>query len=361
MNDGGALVGVNTERVSAARLYDFYLGGVHNFPVDREAGERLRTAMPELEDAAWANRGFLGRAAQWLAGTVGIRQFIDLGAGLPTQNNTHQAVHKVAPDARILYVDYDPEVEAYAKTLIGTLPTVEIITADLREPDVVLDKARAGALIDFAEPVGLLMTAVLHFVADELDPCGIMARYRDAVVPGSYLALSHATADKQPPRPVQAIYDVYRNTTEKVYLRSRAEFERLFAGWEFVPPYSGAEPGLTWTGLWGAEDSLAADSDGSRWAYAGVARKPSTRAPAATSLVKPTVRDLGIDVDAQAWRRSGDGDGAIEIAFVTAKGDKWVLMRVSGDRSGRILVYDHREWDAFLDGAKRGEFDDAAD
>jgi hypothetical protein len=275
MNDGEALAGVNPDKASPARLYDYYLGGEHNFPVDREAGEKLRAAMPDLYDAAWANRGFLGRAAQWMAGTVGIRQFIDLGAGLPTQNNTHEAVHKVAPGARILYVDYDPEVEAYAKSLIGDLPTVDIITADLREPDVVLNHPGTRALIDFAEPVGLLMTAVVHFVADEVDPWGMLARYRDAVAPGSYLALSHATADKQPPRPVQAIYEVYRNATENIYLRPKADFERLFTGWEFVPPYEGAEPGVTWTGLWGAEDPELADSDGVRWLYAGVARKPA--------------------------------------------------------------------------------------
>jgi hypothetical protein len=362
MTEGEGLAGVDPDTPSPARLYDFYLGGTHNFPVDRAAGEKLRAAMPDLEDAAWANRGFLGRAAQWLAGTAGVRQFIDIGAGLPTQNNTHEAVHKVAPDARILYVDYDPEVEAYAKPLIRDLPTVDIITADLREPDVILNHPGARAMIDFAEPVGLLMTAVVHFVADENDPWSLMARYRDAVAPGSYLALSHVTADKQPARPVQAIYELYENATEKIHLRPKADVERLFAGWALMPPFKGAEPEVTWIGLWGADDPEAADDDGSRWLYAGVGRKPSDAeaSGAATAVVKPTVSDLGIDVDAQSWRRSGEGAGAIEIAFVTAAGDNWVLMRVAGDPSGRVQVYDRREWEAFLDGAKKGEFDDAA-
>jgi hypothetical protein len=275
MHDAAAPVGVDTEKPSPARLYDYYLGGTHNFPVDREAGEKIRSALPELEDAAWVNRGFLGRAARWLAAEQGVRQFIDIGAGLPTQNNTHEAVHKVAPEARVLYVDNDPEVEAYARPLLRDVPTCTAITGDLRDPEGVLGHPETRRLIDFTEPVALLMVAVLHFIADDSDPWGIVARYRDALAPGSFLAISHGTADNQPPRPVQAIRDVYASAKEHVYFRTKSDVIRLFADWEIAPPYPGAEPAVTWIGYWGAEDPDAADSDGSRWSYAGVARKPA--------------------------------------------------------------------------------------
>jgi hypothetical protein len=275
MNDVDAPPGVDTTTPSPARLYDYYLGGRHNFPADRAAGEKIRAAMPELDDAAWVNRGFLGRAGRWLAAEGGIRQFIDIGAGLPTQNNTHQVVHKVAPDARVVYVDNDPEVQAYAKPLLADVPSATVVTADLRDPEGVLDHPGTRKLIDFSEPVALLLVAVVHFVADETDPWGLLARYRDALAPGSYLAVSHITADNQPPRPVQAIRDVYANATENIHFRAKADVERLFSGWELVPPYEGAEAAVTWIGYWGADDPAAADSDGSRWSYAGVARKPA--------------------------------------------------------------------------------------
>lgn len=274
MGEAAAPPGVDTEKPSPARLYDYYLGGVHNFAVDREAGEKIRLAMPELEDAAWVNRGFLGRAARWLAAEQGVRQFIDIGAGLPTQNNTHQVVHKFAPEARVVYVDNDPGVQAYARPLLRDEPFCTVITGDLRDPAGVLGHPETRRLIDFAEPVALLLVAVLHFVADESDPWRLVARYRDALAPGSYLAISHGTADNQPPRPVQAIRDVYAKAAEDVHFRAKPEVTELFAGWDLVPPYKGAEPEVTWIGYWGAEDPEAADSDGSRWSYAGVGRKP---------------------------------------------------------------------------------------
>src|SRR4051812_39354039 len=149
MHEAEAPAGVDTEQPSPARLYDYYLGGIHNFPVDRQAAEKIRSALPELEDAAWVNRGFLGRAARWLAAERGVRQFIDIGAGLPTQNNTHEAVHKVAPEARVLYVDNDPEVEAYARPLLQDVPACTVITGDLRDPDGVLGHPETRRLIDF--------------------------------------------------------------------------------------------------------------------------------------------------------------------------------------------------------------------
>jgi S-adenosyl methyltransferase len=266
--------GVDPSAPAPARLYDYYLGGSNNFEADRIAAERLRLGLPELSDAAWANRGFHQRAAAWLAADRHIRQFIDIGAGLPTQGNTHEVVHRAVPDARVVYVDHDPMVLAHAQQLLGDTAATTFVLADLRDPGSVLDDPALRELIDLSEPTGLLMTAVLHFVADSADPWGLVQRYLAALAPGSYLVLSHATGDKLPPRAIQAMVETYENATEKLVLRSRPEVERLFAGLDLVSPYEGAEPGISFTGQWGAVDPIAADSDGSRVLYCGVARCP---------------------------------------------------------------------------------------
>ena len=265
--------GVDPTRPSPARLYDYFLGGTINFAIDREAADKLVAAAPDVIDAIFANRGFHGRAAVWLA-EQGIRQFIDIGSGLPTQNNTHEAVHKVAPEARVVYVDNDPMVAVHADALLEDDGTTAVITADLRDPDALLAHPALTGLIDFAEPAGVLMTAVLQFVSDGSDPWGLVARYMAAVAPGSYLALSHPTYDNLPPSAVQAGVETYRNATEQAHVRSKAEVERFFNGLELVPPYHGADPAVTFAGLWGAEDPVAADSEGSRGIYCGVARRP---------------------------------------------------------------------------------------
>jgi hypothetical protein len=266
--------GIDPATPSPARLYDYYLGGTNNFRADRDAAEQIRARMPELADAAWANRGFHQRAALWMAGTAGIRQFLDIGSGLPTQNNTHQAVHRVTREARVVYVDNDPLVRVHASALLVDAGETRLVTADLRDPEGVLNHPQTRELIDFSQPVGLLMTAVLHFVSDGSDPYGLIARYVAALAPGSYLALSHVTADQKPPAATAAIRGIYANATEQIYLRSRAEVERFFDGLELLPPYEGAAAAVTYVGEWGAEDPDMADSDGSRWSYGGVARRP---------------------------------------------------------------------------------------
>lgn len=268
-----ALPGVDTTRPSPARLYDYYLGGTHNLPVDREVGDKLKAVVPDLEDGAWANRAFHQRAAGWLATDCGVRQFIDIGSGLPTQSNTHEAVQKVSPAARVVYVDNDPMVALYAERLLARDGTTAVVTADLRDPDSVLLNPDLRALIDFTQPVGLLMTAVMHFVADSSDPWGLVRRYVDAIPSGSYLVLSHYTADNLPPAFVQATQDTYRRATESTYPRSRAEVARFFAGLDLVPPQPAAEPAVSYVGVWGAEDPDVADSEGSRAFYCGVARR----------------------------------------------------------------------------------------
>src|ERR1700735_84732 len=182
--------GIDPATPSPARMYDYVLGGTHNFPADRQAAERVRAQSPDLEDAAWVNRAFHQRAARWMAAECGIRQFIDIGSGLPTLANTHDIVQEIAPQARVVYVDIDPMVRAYAAELLADDGTTAVVTADVRDPDRVLDDPELRALIDFAQPAGLLLTAVLHFVADSSDPWGLVARYAAALAPGSYLALS---------------------------------------------------------------------------------------------------------------------------------------------------------------------------
>jgi trans-aconitate methyltransferase len=234
----------------------------------------LKSRAPELVDSAWANRGFHQRAAKWIA-EQGVRQFIDIGSGLPTVGNTHEVVRRVAPDARVVYVDNDPMVLTYGKALLGDDPNATVILADVRDPDAVLGHADLRGLIDFTQPAGLLITAVLHFVSDEDDPPALISRYVAALAEGSYLALSHMTADQKPVLAVQTLTEVGLRAAGGGYLRSKAEVSLLFDGLQIVQPYAGADRDLTWVGLWNCEDPVLADSEGSRWLYCGVAKKTS--------------------------------------------------------------------------------------
>jgi O-methyltransferase involved in polyketide biosynthesis len=265
--------GVDPSKPTPARMYDYFLGGDNNFEVDRQLGQRLQALVPEISDSAWANRSFHQRAAKWIAAR-GIRQFIDIGAGLPTQGNTHDLVQRVAPEARVVYADNDPMVLAHGSALLGESANTKLIMADLREPDRLLNHPDLRSLIDLSQPVGLLLTGVLYFVADESDPWGLVARYVDAIAPGSYVALSHLTADSKPTRAVQESHSVYDQGPEGIHFRSKGQVERFFAGLELEPPYPGAPAAVTHVGLWGCEDPALADSDDSRWLYCGVARRP---------------------------------------------------------------------------------------
>jgi S-adenosyl methyltransferase len=264
--------GVDPTTTSSARLYDYLLGGTNNFPVDRQVAEMMKAYAPDTVDAVLSNRGFHGRAAVWMA-RRGISQFLDLGSGLPTQNNTHESVRRVIPDARVVYVDIDPMVAAHASRLLEGDGSTALVTADLREPEVVLNHPDVLRLIDFDEPAGVLATDVIHFIGDSSDPPGLVARYMAAVAPGSFLALSHATRDNVPPP--DRVMDVLEKAAVDIHLRPRAEVERFFRGLELVTPYEGAEPALTYPGMWGAEDPVVADTEGSRGFYCGVALRPA--------------------------------------------------------------------------------------
>lgn len=264
--------GVDASKPSVARIYDCLLGGVNNFAVDQAAAALMKSRAPELVDAAFANRGFHQRAAKWIA-EQGIRQFIDLGSGLPTVGNTHQVVRKIHPDARVVYVDVDAMVKVYGSSLLEGDDAAAIVLADLREPDAVLGSEAVRRLIDISQPTAVLMTAVLHFVSDEDDPGSLVARYFAGLAPGSYLALSHMTADQKPPRAVGAVNEAGRQSAGGNYPRTRDQVRQIIGPLELVSPYQGAPPEITWVGLWGCEDPESADSDGSRWLYCAVAKK----------------------------------------------------------------------------------------
>ena len=346
--------GVDASRPSPARMYDRYLGGTANFQVDRDAVDRILELVPEIRDAAWANRGFLQRAVRWMA-ERDIRQFIDLGAGLPTQRCTHEVAREIRSDARVVYTDIDPSVIAHGQEILAGVLGTAVIEADFRRPDDLLEHPEVSRLIDFAQPAGLLIVALTQFIPDSDDPWALVARYMNALAPGSCLALSAPTADRMVARKVDRILDVYATSTIPLNSpRARAEIDRFFTGLAVVPPYPGADPALTSAGLWGCEDPEAAESDGSRSFYVAVARKPK---PDVTPRVKPTVAELGIDTSALAWRRSTGSPGAIEVAFAWVAGEEWVLMRLYSDSDGKPSVFSRFEWDCFLDAVRNGEFD----
>ncbi len=183
--------GVDVSRPSIARVYDCFLGGTNNFAVDREVAVRALQVMPDATRAAFANRALLRRMVRHLTAEAGIDQFLDIGSGLPSRGNVHQIAHEINPHARIVYIDNDPTVLAHARALLTGHPTTTMVTADVRRPETILTHPAVTEFIDFGRPIGLLMLAILHHINDDEDPAGIVARLRDALAPGSHLALSH--------------------------------------------------------------------------------------------------------------------------------------------------------------------------
>jgi hypothetical protein len=217
-----------------ARIYDYLLGGKDHFPADRAAAEQLLALVPEARAGARENRTFLGRAVRYLAEQAGIRQFLDLGTGIPSQGNVHEVAHTVAPDAQVVYVDNDPVVHVHANALLAE-PTTAAVLADLREPERIVSHPKTRALLDFTRPVAVLLVAVLHFLEDVDDPAGIVGYLRGVMAPGSFLVVSHATGDFRPEvaGEVTAVYD---KASAPLVLRSRAEVARLFHGFGLLPP-----------------------------------------------------------------------------------------------------------------------------
>jgi hypothetical protein len=260
-------VGIDTERPSAARVYDFYLGGFHNFAADREMGLQAVQAWPELPEIMRANRGFLRRSVEFLVG-AGVRQFLDLGSGIPTVGNVHEVAQRAAPETRVVYVDNDPVAVEHSLAILAGDDRTQVVQADLRDPESVLADPTVRGLLDLDLPVAVLMVAVLHFVPDEADPPGLVARFRDAVAPGSYLALSHATAGERADRAAEH-RGFYQRTATPMTMRTTDQVRALFDGWELV------EPGLVYLSQWRPDpDAPAMERPERMTGLAGVGRKP---------------------------------------------------------------------------------------
>jgi O-methyltransferase involved in polyketide biosynthesis len=265
--------GIDTTKPSVARVYDYMLGGKDNYEVDRQVARRALEVAPDAPEAARANREFLARVVRYLAGEAGIRQFVDLGSGLPTQGNVHEIAQSVTSRAHVVYVDHDPIVLVHGRALLAVDDTTTVVEADLREPEAILGHPDVTRLIDFTEPVALLMFAILHHLADDENPGGITRRIMDRLAPGSYLAVSHFH------NPGEALPEVSRQaySAEKIFneslgtgrWRSREEILAYFDGLELL------EPGLVPLPEWRPEANDRAEPGITYHTFVGaVARKP---------------------------------------------------------------------------------------
>ncbi|RAS65915.1 S-adenosyl methyltransferase [Lentzea atacamensis] len=234
---------IDLTRPSVARVYDYYLGGAHNFAVDREMAQQAIEMWPDLPLIMQANRAFLRRAVRFCV-DAGVRQFLDLGSGIPTAGNVHQVAQDAAPGTRVVYVDSDPIAVAYSRTILGDDPRTAVVQADLRRPEQVLDSPEVRSLLNFDEPIAVMMVAVLHFVPDADDPAAVIAGYREAMAPGSFLVVSHASQDGQPEK-AGSHEDLYRRrTATPMTMRSKSQVIALMDGFDLV------EPGVVFLPLW---------------------------------------------------------------------------------------------------------------
>jgi hypothetical protein len=266
-SSGDVPAGINTNTPSPARMYDYWLGGKDNFPADQEAAEAVLEVFPEMRRGVRENRALLGRMVRYLAGEAGIRQFLDIGAGLPTKQNLHEVAQGVAPESRIIYVDNDPIVMVHARALLQSTPqgVTRYVEADLRDPTKILKGAQET--LDFSQPVAITLLMILMLIHDAEDPYGIVRQLMDAVPSGSYLAISHPAGDVDTGEIAAAYGRLSQMMGEPPMLRSHAEIARFFDGLEMV------DPGLVQLHRW----RPVPDAEGLQFdvpAYAGVGRKP---------------------------------------------------------------------------------------
>ena len=238
---------IDTSRPHPARLYSYYLGGKDNYMVDREAAMEVLRAAPDVRAMAQENRAFLQRMVRFLVGKAGIRQLIDIGTGIPAAGNVHEVAQQIAPDVRVAYVDNDPIVHVHACALLTGDGYTSIVLGDLREPEAIIAHPRVRELIDFSQPVAVLLVAILHFIKDDENPARIIAAFHDAMPPGSYLALSHGTADFHAEAAVSQATAVYDRATAPLVLRGHEQIGGFFGGFDLV------EPGLVQVPLWRPE------------------------------------------------------------------------------------------------------------
>ncbi len=255
---------IDTSVAHIARVYDYWLGGKDHFTADRQVGDEVLRIHPETALSVRENRAFLARAVRYLT-AHGVRQFLDIGTGLPTVDNTHEVAQAAAPSSRVVYVDNDPIVLAHARALLTSGPegATAYLDADIRDVDTVL--ARARELLDFSQPIGVMLVALLHMLGDEDDPQGLAERYMAAMPPGSYLALSHLASDVQAHTMAEMRRRINELMPQHVHMRTKDQVSAFFGGMPLV------EPGVVLTHQW-RPDTGAAGAGGVLWA--GVARKP---------------------------------------------------------------------------------------
>jgi len=257
---------VDVDVPSAARVYDYFLGGAHNFAIDRALADEIARMTPNVGETMRAGREFLRRAVRFLI-DQGIRQFLDIGSGIPTVGNVHEIAQQIIPAARIAYVDIDPVAVAHSRAMLAGNDYVAVLHADVREPQKILADPALLRLLDLSEPVAILLAGVMHFIHDEDDTPGIVAQLRDAVAPGSYAVISHVTYEDQPPEVLEAQKLSARTATE-IVLRSKAEILAQFRGFTLV------EPGLVHLPLWRPDSPGDVDDHPERFgAFGGVGRK----------------------------------------------------------------------------------------
>jgi S-adenosyl methyltransferase len=260
--------GVDADIPSVARMYDYALGGAHNFAADRAAADTFFSLVPDAPLVARSNRAFLQRAVRYCAGE-GVTQFLDLGSGIPTVGNVHEIAKRINPGSRVVYVDNEAVAVAHTREIIDGEEGVAVIDADIRDPDVVLGAPETRELLDFGRPVALMMVAVLHYVSKDDDVAGILGRYRSMLAPGSFVVVSHTTEDPRPE--VEAVIrQVFAQTGTPVIRRDRDEVTALLDGLEIV------EPGVVWTPQWRPDDDndVLYEEPARSATFAAVARVP---------------------------------------------------------------------------------------
>jgi hypothetical protein len=239
---------IDPEQPSGARVYDYFLGGAHNFAADRALAEAIARMTPDIGDTMRANRAFLRRAVRFLI-SAGIEQFLDIGSGIPTVGNVHEIAQQAHPAARVVYVDIDPVAVSHSTTMLVDNPRTTVLQADARDVDAILAHDQTRALLNLEQPLAVLLLGVLHFIPDHDDPAAIVARIRAALSPGSFVALVNATHEDQPPEVVEA-QKLSARTGTPIYLRSRTELAAQFDGLPLV------DPGLVHLPLWRPDSPL---------------------------------------------------------------------------------------------------------
>jgi SAM-dependent methyltransferase len=262
-------VDVDVTQPSISRIWDWFLDGSHNFAVDREVAAKMLEVMPEGPRMAQASRAFMRRAVRACV-EAGIRQFLDIGSGIPTVGNVHEIAQSMNPECRVVYVDVDTVAVSHTRQILAGNERATVIRADLRDPDKILAAPEVRNMLDFTQPIALMLIAILHFVSDDDDPRGVIGRFADALVPGSHLVIAHGSRNTEgmPSDNLHTARELYERTVAQVSLRSRPEVMGLFEGWDLL------YPGVVWIPQWRADEPVTeADAIFPNAGYAGVARK----------------------------------------------------------------------------------------